>query len=80
MNYVVISCDRGQTPPKVTLDAAQADSADAALQQIAVLRKTADIVLALNPSQLRQYADAIEKLKPVEISLLQASLKKKPLA
>ena len=77
MTYMVVSCDRTYQPPLVSLDAAHAASPELALQMIANLRPAADIVMAVTAAQLRDFADSIDKLSPLEINLLHAELQKK---
>jgi hypothetical protein len=80
MTYLVISCDRTKNPPQVRLDASHAATSDLALQQIAGLRPNADIVMAATAEQLRNFADSIEKLSPLEINLLHAAVTGTPKA
>jgi hypothetical protein len=76
MTYLVISCDRSQVPPKVVLDVASTPTADLALNQIANLRPNSDIIMAVTADQLRDFANSIEKITPLEINLLHSAIEK----
>lgn len=67
--YVVFSFDRSQL--RVGIDCAAGKTPDAALAAIGDIRKASDVILALQPSQLREYADQLERLSLVEIERAQ---------
>jgi hypothetical protein len=55
------------------MDCAAEATSDAALRTIGNIRKTSDIIVALQPGQLRELADKLENLSVEQIAEAQAA-------
>jgi hypothetical protein len=69
--YLVFSFNRQDM--RIHMDCAATPNPDAALQSIANIRKTSDVIVALQPAQLRELADKLERLSVEQIAATQAA-------
>ena len=69
--YLVFSFNRKDV--RVHMDCAAEATSDAALRTIGNIRKTSDIIVALQPGQLRDLADKLENLSVEQIAEAQAA-------
>lgn len=63
--YLVFSFNRQDM--RIHMDCAVTPNPDAALQTIANIRKTSDVILALQPAQLRELADKLDHISREQI-------------
>jgi hypothetical protein len=73
--FLVISCNAKAKPLRIHMDAAYEASSDESLLRIAGFRRTSDVLLALTPKQLRQFADELESRTPEQIAETQQAAK-----
>lgn len=73
--FLVISCNAKTKPVRIHMDAAYEASSDESLLRIAGFRRTSDVLLALTPEQLRQFADELESRTPEQIAETQQAAK-----
>ena len=69
--YLVFSFNRDDM--RIHMDCAATPNPDAALRSIANIRKTSDVILALQPAQLRELAEKLDQLSVEQIAAAQAS-------
>ena len=69
--YLVFSFNRDDM--RIHMDCAATSNPDAALQTIASIRKTSDVILALQPAQLRELAEKLDHMSPQQIDAAQAA-------
>jgi hypothetical protein len=69
--YLVFSFNREDM--RIHMDCAATPNSDAALQCIANIRRTSDVIVALQPDQLRELADKLDRFSLEQIDSAQAA-------